>query len=131
MVCRVFYFKLSIFSYCHLVHFSSLTKFSSYICCCGKKQFYGWLFFFPSFPLLLGFGLLLQVRMDPRNNTDYESLWYEKILQLTEEDLKGQEGGYMYRYRYNGGGATQVWLSSSRYILWKCNWSMLWICEIC
>ena len=71
----------------------------------------------PPFPLLLGFGLLLQVRMDPRNNTDYESLWYEKIPQLTEEDLKGQEGGYMYRYRYNGSGATQVWLSSSRYIL--------------
>lgn len=52
--------------------------------------------------------------MDPRNNTDLESLMYGKIPQLTEEDMKGQEGGYMYRYRYNGGGATQVWLGAGR-----------------
>ncbi|PON93169.1 Transmembrane protein [Trema orientale] len=58
-----------------------------------------------------------KVRMDPRNNTDFESLMYEKISQLTEEDMKGQEGGYMYRYRYNGGGATQVWLGSGRFLV--------------
>ncbi|PON64936.1 Transmembrane protein [Parasponia andersonii] len=58
-----------------------------------------------------------KVRMDPRNNTDFESLMYEKISELTEEDMKGQEAGYMYRYRYNGGGATQVWLGSGRFLV--------------
>lgn len=60
--------------------------------------------------------LLLQVRMDPRNKEiDLDGLMNGNIAQLTEEDMKKQEGDYIYRYRYNGGGATQVWISSGRY----------------
>jgi len=56
------------------------------------------------------------VRLDPRNKEiDLDGLMYGKIPDLTEEDMKKQEGDYIYRYRYNGGGATQVWLSSGRY----------------
>jgi hypothetical protein len=56
-----------------------------------------------------------KVRMDPRNNeTDLDSLMYGAIGRLTEQELKKQEADYIYRYRYNGGGATQVWLSSGR-----------------
>uniref|UniRef100_R7WEQ5 Uncharacterized protein n=1 Tax=Aegilops tauschii TaxID=37682 RepID=R7WEQ5_AEGTA len=51
--------------------------------------------------------------MDPRNKgVDLDSLMYSKINGLTEQELKKQEADYIYRYRYNGGGATQVWLSS-------------------
>lgn len=54
--------------------------------------------------------------MDPRNKEiDLDSLMYGKITPLTSEDIIKQEGDYVYRYRYNGGGATQVWLSSDRY----------------
>ncbi|KAK8938511.1 hypothetical protein KSP39_PZI011277 [Platanthera zijinensis] len=57
-----------------------------------------------------------KVRMDPRNNeTDLEKLMYSRIDILTDEQLKNQEGEYIYRYRYNGGGASQVWLSSGRF----------------
>lgn len=57
-----------------------------------------------------------KIRMDPRNkDTDFESLMYSRIEKLTDEQLKSQEGDYIYRYRYNGGGASQVWLSSGRY----------------
>lgn len=56
--------------------------------------------------------------MDPRNKEiDLEGLMYSRIDRLTEEQLKNQEGGYIYRYRYNGGGASQVWLGSGRYII--------------
>lgn len=56
-----------------------------------------------------------QVRMDPQNKgVDLDSLMYSKISGLTEQELKKQEADYIYRYRYNGGGATQVWLSSGR-----------------
>lgn len=56
--------------------------------------------------------------MDPRDKeTDLEGLMYSRIDRLTEEQLKKQEGGYIYRYRYNGGGASQVWLGSGRYVL--------------
>ncbi|KAG0494046.1 hypothetical protein HPP92_005040 [Vanilla planifolia] len=59
-----------------------------------------------------------KVRMEPRNNeTDLESLMYSTIGKLTDEQLKNQEGDYIYRYRYNGGGASQVWLSSGRYLV--------------
>ncbi|XP_024984004.1 uncharacterized protein LOC112519916 [Cynara cardunculus var. scolymus] len=59
-----------------------------------------------------------KVRMDPRNkNIDLDSLMYERLGQLTEEDIKKQEGGYIYRYRYNGGGASQVWLGSGRFVV--------------
>lgn len=61
--------------------------------------------------------LPLQVRIDPRNSQlDLDSLMYGRIPPLTEEELKNQEGGYIYRYRYNGGGASQIWLGSGRYI---------------
>lgn len=54
--------------------------------------------------------------MDPRNKEiDLDSLMYGKISQLTDEDLKKQDGDYIYRYRYNGGAASQVWLGSGRY----------------
>lgn len=53
--------------------------------------------------------------MDPRNKEiDLGSLMYGKIDGLTDEQLKTQEGGYIYRYRYDGGGASQVWLGSGR-----------------
>ena len=53
--------------------------------------------------------------MDPRNNeTDLDSLMNCAKGRLTEQELKKQEADYIYRYRYNGGGATQVWLSSGR-----------------
>ncbi|KAK7264722.1 hypothetical protein RJT34_32332 [Clitoria ternatea] len=59
-----------------------------------------------------------KVRLDPRNKEiDLDSLMYGKIPELTEEDMKRQEGDYIYRYRYNGGGATQVWLSSGRFVV--------------
>ncbi|KAI7730213.1 hypothetical protein M8C21_031792 [Ambrosia artemisiifolia] len=59
-----------------------------------------------------------KVRMDPRNNnTDLDSLMYAKPNDLTEEDIKQQEGGYIYRYHYNGGGASQVWLGSGRFVV--------------
>lgn len=58
-----------------------------------------------------------KVRMDPRNkDIDLESLMYGKLPQLTESEMKKQED-YVYRYRYNGGGASQVWLSSSRFVV--------------
>lgn len=54
--------------------------------------------------------------MDPRNKEiDLDNLMYGKITQLTEDDMQKQEGDYIYRYRYNGGGASQVWLGSGRY----------------
>ncbi|KAJ1418659.1 hypothetical protein SESBI_15586 [Sesbania bispinosa] len=59
-----------------------------------------------------------KVRIDPRNKEiDLDSLMYGKLPELTEEDLKKQEGDYIYRYRYDGGGATQVWLGSGRFVV--------------
>ncbi|XP_047084329.1 uncharacterized protein LOC124695539 [Lolium rigidum] len=59
-----------------------------------------------------------KVRMDPRNKeADLDSLMYSAIGGLTEQELKKQEADYIYRYRYNGGGATQVWLSSGRFVV--------------
>lgn len=58
---------------------------------------------------------LIQVRMDPRNKeVDLDNLMYSKLTPLTDEDMKKQEGDYIYRYRYNGGGASQIWLGSGR-----------------
>ncbi|PIN07775.1 hypothetical protein CDL12_19642 [Handroanthus impetiginosus] len=59
-----------------------------------------------------------KVRIDPRNKElDLDGLMYGKITQLNEEDMKKQEGDYIYRYRYNGGGASQVWLGSGRFVV--------------
>ncbi|XBH85368.1 hypothetical protein VPH35_073293 [Triticum aestivum] len=59
-----------------------------------------------------------KARTDPRNKgVDLDSLMYSKINGLTEQELKKQEADYIYRYRYNGGGATQVWLSSGRFVV--------------
>lgn len=59
-----------------------------------------------------------KVRMDPRNKEiDHDSLMVDRLPELTEEDLKKQEGDYIYRYRYNGGGASQVWLGSGRFVV--------------
>ncbi|OWM88046.1 uncharacterized protein LOC116208657 [Punica granatum] len=59
-----------------------------------------------------------KVRMDPRNKEiNLDDFMYGKLSQLTEDDMKKQEGDYVYRYRYNGGGATQVWLASSRFVV--------------
>lgn len=59
---------------------------------------------------------LLQVRMDPRLNAtmDMKEYFNVRIEDLTLEDLKKQEAEYVYRYRYNGGAASQVWLSHGR-----------------
>lgn len=54
--------------------------------------------------------------MDPRNkDIDLDSLMYGRVNPLSEEEMKKQEGDYIYHYRYNGGGASQVWLGSGRY----------------
>lgn len=59
-----------------------------------------------------------KVRMDPRNkDIDLDGLMYGRLNQLTDDDIKKQEGDYIYRYRYNGGGASQVWLSSGRFVV--------------
>ncbi|XVF38877.1 hypothetical protein REPUB_Repub20aG0140100 [Reevesia pubescens] len=59
-----------------------------------------------------------KVRMDPRNKeVDLDNLMYSKLPPLTDEDMKKQEGDYVYRYRYNGGGASQVWLGSGRFVV--------------
>ncbi|PRQ39472.1 hypothetical protein RchiOBHm_Chr4g0425571 [Rosa chinensis] len=59
-----------------------------------------------------------KVRMDPRNKEiDLDNLMYGKITQLTDDDMQKQEGDYIYRYRYNGGGASQVWLGYGRYVV--------------
>ncbi|KAL1334949.1 hypothetical protein HN51_063887 [Arachis hypogaea] len=59
-----------------------------------------------------------KVRMDPRNKEmDLDSLMYGKLPELNDEDMKKQEGDYIYRYRYDGGGATQVWLGSGRFVV--------------
>lgn len=60
---------------------------------------------------------------------------YGQVSLLTEEDLKKQEGDYIYRYRYNGGGATQVWLSSGRYTIVFCKvfkfTLVVFLCSLC
>lgn len=59
-----------------------------------------------------------KVRMDPRNKEiDLDRLMYGKISHLTEEEMKKQDGDYVYRYRYNGGGASQVWLGFGRFVV--------------
>ncbi|KAK4425967.1 hypothetical protein Salat_1790700 [Sesamum alatum] len=59
-----------------------------------------------------------KVRIDPRNKElDLDSLMYGRITPLNEDDMKKQEGDYIYRYRYNGGGASQVWLGSGRFVV--------------
>ncbi|CAA3007401.1 uncharacterized protein LOC111388286 isoform X1 [Olea europaea subsp. europaea] len=59
-----------------------------------------------------------KVRIDPRNKElDLESLMYGRITQLNDEEIKKQEGDYIYRYRYNGGGASQIWLGSGRFVV--------------
>lgn len=59
-----------------------------------------------------------KVRMDPRNkDIDLDSLMYGRVNPLSEEEMKKQEGDYIYHYRYNGGGASQVWLGSGRFVV--------------
>ncbi|KAF7837703.1 Pleiotropic drug resistance protein 3 isoform D [Senna tora] len=59
-----------------------------------------------------------KLRMDPTNKEiDLDSLMYGKLPELTEDDIKKQEGDYIYHYRYNGGGSTQVWLGSGRFVV--------------
>lgn len=55
----------------------------------------------------------LQVRMDPRNKTK-DDFKFGSVTDLTPEEFYKQEAGYLYRYRYNGGAASQVWLSHGR-----------------
>lgn len=55
-----------------------------------------------------------KARMDPKKNAT-GGLSLGSVTELSPEDFAKQEAGYMYRYRYNGGGATQVWLSHGRY----------------
>ncbi|KAL3829322.1 hypothetical protein ACJIZ3_018124 [Penstemon smallii] len=59
-----------------------------------------------------------KVRIDSRNKEiDLDGLMYGKITHLNDEDMKKQEGDYIYRYRYDGGGASQVWLGSGRFVV--------------
>ncbi|GAB2281704.1 hypothetical protein Dimus_016274, partial [Dionaea muscipula] len=59
--------------------------------------------------------LLRSVRMDPNNEEiDLDGLMHTKLKELTNDVMKKQEGDYVYRYHYNGGGASQVWLGSGR-----------------
>ncbi|KZV40058.1 hypothetical protein F511_24724, partial [Dorcoceras hygrometricum] len=59
-----------------------------------------------------------KVRIDPRNKEiDLDSLMYGRITNLSDDEIKKQEGDYIYRYRYNGGGASQVWLGSGRFVV--------------
>jgi len=51
--------------------------------------------------------------MDPNNKTTEDS-GYGSVTALTPEEFIKQEAGYLYRYRYNGGAASQVWLSHGR-----------------
>jgi hypothetical protein len=55
----------------------------------------------------------LQARMDPKNGTK-ETSSFGSVTELTPEEFQNQEAGYVYRYRYNGGAASQVWLSHGR-----------------
>uniref|UniRef100_A0A7I4FQ67 DUF7906 domain-containing protein n=1 Tax=Physcomitrium patens TaxID=3218 RepID=A0A7I4FQ67_PHYPA len=55
-----------------------------------------------------------KARMDPKNVTsEHDS--FPSITELTSEQFLKQEAGFVYRYRYNGGAASQVWLSHGRY----------------
>ncbi|KAF2310295.1 hypothetical protein GH714_007618 [Hevea brasiliensis] len=56
------------------------------------------------------------VNFDKKYRNRFDRLMYRKINPLTNEEIGKQEGNY-YRYRYNGGGATQVWLSSDRFVV--------------
>ncbi|KAG8370537.1 hypothetical protein BUALT_Bualt14G0127300 [Buddleja alternifolia] len=59
-----------------------------------------------------------KVRIDPRNKElDLDSLMYGKITHLNDEDMKKQEGDYIYWYCYIGVGASQVWLGSGRFVV--------------
>ncbi|KAI3886818.1 hypothetical protein MKW98_017170 [Papaver atlanticum] len=58
-----------------------------------------------------------KVRMDPRKELDLRSVMYETIPGLTEDEMKKQDIEYIYRYRYNRGGASQVWLGSGRFVV--------------
>ncbi|XP_076914279.1 uncharacterized protein LOC143573233, partial [Bidens hawaiensis] len=70
------------------------------------------------FPTAIFIANFDKVRMDPRNkDIDLDSLLYGRPTRLAEEDIKKQEGGYIYRYRYNGGGASQIWLGSGRFVV--------------
>lgn len=51
--------------------------------------------------------------MDPKNMTG-EPLGFDSLSELNAEQFQNQEAGYVYRYRYNGGAASQVWLSHGR-----------------
>lgn len=69
------------------------------------------------------FRVFWQVRLDPRHKgNDPDAFRSGNIAQLSEEDLKGKEGDYIYCYCYNGGGASQVWLGSGRYVLLILAW---------
>ncbi|KAL8171058.1 hypothetical protein V2J09_022862 [Rumex salicifolius] len=49
------------------------------------------------------------VRIDPQNKEiDIDSLMFGQIHQLSRDEMNMQEGSYMYRYRYNGGGPSQL-----------------------
>ncbi|MFS7901474.1 hypothetical protein Hanom_Chr01g00000091 [Helianthus anomalus] len=85
------------------------------------QKLYSYLFYYEKFgysaqeiPSAIFIANFDKVRMDPRNK-DIDLMYGKPASRLTEEDIKKQEGGYIYRYRYNGGGASQIWLASGRY----------------
>eukprot|EP00850_Spirogloea_muscicola_P013627 SM000093S24438 [mRNA] locus=s93:351148:356688:- [translate_table: standard] len=54
-----------------------------------------------------------KVRMDPRRGAYPEMP--DTLHDLTKEQLRLQEAGYMYRYTYNGAGHSQTWIGANRY----------------
>ncbi|KAG0575716.1 hypothetical protein M758_5G026800 [Ceratodon purpureus] len=67
-----------------------------------------------AFPTAIFILNLDKARMDPKNGTS-ETSSFGSITELTPDEFQKQEAGYVYRYRYNGGAASQVWLSHGRY----------------
>lgn len=56
--------------------------------------------------------------MDPKN-VSTEPIEFASMFELTPEKFQKQEADYVYRYRYNGGAASQVWLSHGRFCFRK------------
>lgn len=56
-------------------------------------------------------------RIDPRIQVNHtlEEAVMGRISELSAVELREQERDYLYRYRYNGGSSTQVWLAAGRY----------------
>eukprot|EP00271_Cylindrocystis_brebissonii_P007403 TRINITY_DN20905_c0_g1_i1.p1 TRINITY_DN20905_c0_g1~~TRINITY_DN20905_c0_g1_i1.p1 ORF type:complete len:878 (+),score=185.38 TRINITY_DN20905_c0_g1_i1:86-2719(+) len=66
-------------------------------------------------PIALFVFNLDKARMDPSLNQNLQGDPESLVTDLKPEDLPSQERGYIYRYTYNGGSKTQVWVGKGRY----------------